>query len=307
MSHPLRIVSTLPTATEIVFELGLGEQLVAISHECNYPTAALTKPRVTSTNFNYSDNSSPNIDVHVKTSLHNHRSLYQLDQALLETLRPTHLITQQLCDVCAITPSDIQAVIRDLSEPPILISLNPHSLADICRDVELLGAGLGHAQAAATLAGSLRQNLTTFKQQSTHLAPKSVVCIEWLDPLFTAGHWVPEMITAAGGTESLAAPGQISHQASWDDIVRADPDIIILMPCGFPIAKTISELPLLQVLPEWPRLRAVQTGQVWITDSASYFSQSGPRVIRDGIPLLQQIIHPAIFGMPDPGKAVLLH
>jgi iron complex transport system substrate-binding protein len=299
---PVRVVSTLPAATEIICALGYGQALAGVSHECGYPAPAKHLPRVTSINFDYAAASSAAIDTHVKTNLHEHRSLYQLDGPLLQRLRPTHLITQQLCEVCAITPNDIQAVIHDLATPPALLSLNAHTLTDILGDIRRVGDFLGASRPAAGLIKALRQTMVKVATATAGLTPKTVFCVEWLTPLFATGHWVPEMVELAGGRDIIAAPGQTSAQVRWSDVAAGDPEVLILMPCGFPRAKTLAELKDLQRLPEWPHLRAVRTGQVWIVDGPAYFSQSGPRVISEGITLLAQILHPTLFGSPPPTK-----
>jgi iron complex transport system substrate-binding protein len=304
MNPALRLVSTLPTATEIVYELGLGQALLAVSHECNYPAAARLLPRVTSVNFDYAAAPSQAIDTHVKTALHQNRSLYRLNQTLLRRLKPTHLLTQELCDVCALTPTDVQKAIHDLPERPEVISLKASGLADICSDILRLADLLSQPTAGHGLATRLNQILRTYRAQASRLPRRTVFCLEWLEPLYTTGHWVPEMIELAGGHDVIARAHDRSHKLSWSDIAAADPEILILMPCGFPLPKTLAELPRLQSHPEWPKLRAVKTGQVWLVDAPAYFSQSGPRVITEGIPLLARILHPRVFGPPNPTTAI---
>jgi iron complex transport system substrate-binding protein len=304
MSAPLRIVSTLPSATETVYQLGLEDSLFGVSHECNYPSPAAHKPRVTSVNFDYGSSSSAEIDAHVTTSLHNHESLYVLDEALLEQIQPTHLLTQQLCEVCAITPTEVQAALSRLDSAPDIVSVAPKSLADILADIETIGSALGATPPAQALTARLRRTMSDIHSRTQSLPSKSVFCVEWLDPLYASGHWVPEMIDIAGGRELLGSRGTTARKLSWESVASADPEFIILIPCGFSFEKIRSELSLLEQMPLWGSLKAARSGNVWIADGPSHFNQSGPRVISEGIPLLAQILHPNVFGQPNQAQAV---
>jgi len=302
----MKIVSTLPTATEIVFRLGLGNSLVGVSHECNYPEAALLKPRVSETDFDYTNAKSFEIDTYVENKMHNHKSLYKLDEPLITKLSPDVLITQQLCDVCSITPNDIQRVIKNLAVKPELISLNPKNLDDICEEILTVGEILGKKTKAQNLVLKLKKKMKDIKNKTNKLKPKKVFCVEWLSPLFASGHWVPEMVELAGGIEVLGRTEKPSRKISWDKVIDSNPDILILMPCGFTFDKTLSEGSSLTSLPFWEKLTAVKNNQVWVVDGPSYFNQSGPRVIENGIEILAKIIHPDKFGVPSKEEAIKL-
>jgi iron complex transport system substrate-binding protein len=298
-----RIVTTIPSATEIIYALGLGEHLYGVSHECNYPAAARSKPRITSVNFDYASATSKDIDSNVVQSLHEHRSLFTLDEHLLQHIEPTHLIIQRLCDVCAITPGDIHSSLIKLPSRPQIIDVMPRSIEDILTDIIRIGTCLDRSEVAASIVTRLQQKITEIKTVTSCLKPKKVFCVEWLDPLYASGHWVPEMINIAGGHDPLGSNNSSADKRSWEDVASADPDILVLIPCGFSYEKISAELHLLYQLPVWSELRAVCTNQVWIADGPSFFNQSGPRVISQGIPLLASIIHPEIFGTPTPSSA----
>jgi len=301
-----RIITTLPAATEIVYKLGLGKQVLAVSHECRYPLAVKRKPSVTVPNFAYDTASSLQIDQHVRTSLQQGRSLYHLDEQLLKQLSPTHLIMQKLCEVCAITPTEVQASIQHLAVKPQLLSLDASALSQIYTDIEQVGQFLDQTDRAKDLVTDLRRRLASLKRQTRSLRRKTVFCIEWLDPLFATGHWVPEMVEAAGGIEQIGQAGQASVQTTWAEIAKYDPEVLIIAPCSFPLAKTLREIALLKTNPEWLSLKAVRSGHVWVIEGPDYFSQSGPRVISQGIPLLARILHPGTFGYPRTKTAVRL-
>ncbi len=300
----MRIVSTLPTATEIVYQLGLGKQLVGVSHECNYPSQASKKPRISETDIDYGKATSIEIDNHVTAKMHEHHSLYNLKEDLLMHLAPTYLITQKLCDVCAVTPNDLQRVIRTLSKKPELITLNPTSLKEILQDILRVGKVLKVEDRAQRLVGKLRRKIQEIREKTNGLLQPKILCLEWLDPPFASGHWVPEMVEIAGGVEVLGLKNKPSRKISWEDVKRMDPEIIVMMPCGFSIDKTLGELKGLARNPLWQSLKAVKEGEVYVVDGPSYFNQSGPRVIEVGIEILAKIIHPEIFGNPSKKEAL---
>lgn len=302
----MRIVSTLPTATEIVYQLGLGRQLVGVSHECNYPREASKKARVSETDIDYGKATSREIDDHVSEKMHQHHSLYKLNESLVTSLKPTHLITQKLCDVCAITPSDVQAVFRKLPQKPDLITLNPTSLEDILQDIVKVGKSLDRKTEAESLVQKLRSKIKNIRLRSYNLDLKSVFCLEWIDPPFACGHWVPEMVGIAGGKEVLGKAGKPSRKINWEEVAVADPEIIVAMPCGFSFEKNLEEMKLLEGNSIWRNLRAVRNDQVYLVDGPSYFNQSGPRVIEKGLEILAKITHPQIFGLPNQKEALQL-
>ncbi|MBI4000588.1 MAG: cobalamin-binding protein [Nitrospira defluvii] len=291
----MRICSLVPGATEVVAALGLQGDLVGISHECDYPPGlaqvpVMVRPRVESHRL-----SSAQIDEQVGTLLSSGTGLYELDEPQLLAARPDLLIVQDLCDVCAVTPSQLDRVIRTLSPPPHMVTLNPRRLEDILRDIETLGMALGQAGTGRQFATQLRSRLDAVrtKVSSETIRPK-VACLEWLAPLYTAGHWVPDMVAAAGGTDVLATAGTASRKVDWDTLSAASPDVIVLMPCGFTVERTRAELATVTEHPPWKSLPAVQRGAVYLVDALSYFSRPGPRLI-DGVEQLAAIFHPAHF------------
>lgn len=300
----MRIVSLLPAATEIVCALGLENQLLAISHGCSFPDYINSKPRISSTDIDYNAISSKEIDRHVEESMHQKKSLYKLDKKMLVEIKPTHILTQALCDVCAITPSDIQKVIVDLRPSPEVIELNPRSIEQIYQDILSLGQKFGKSAQAKRVVAGLKNKVGKIRKKTQEAVPKLVFCLEWLDPLYACGHWVPEMVDIAGGQDPLSFPEAYSCKIPWSEVVRVDPEIIIVMACSFSIERTLQELPTVTSLPLWTNLRAVKNNNVWVVDGSSYFNQSGIRTVDQGIEILAKIIHPEIFGKPIEIEAI---
>ncbi len=291
----MRICSLVPGATEVVAALGLQQDLVGISHECDYPPSlaevpVMVRPRVESHRL-----SSAQIDEQVGTLLSAGTGLYELDEPQLLAARPDLLIAQDLCDVCAVTPSQLDRVIRTLSPPPRMVILNPRRLEDILRDIETLGVALRQEGAGRQFATQLRSRLDAVrtKVSSETIRPR-VACLEWLSPLYTAGHWVPDMVEAAGGIDVMATAGTASRKVDWDTLSASAPDVIVLMPCGFAIQRTSAELAPVTEHPQWKSLPAVQRGAVYLVDALSYFSRPGPRLI-DGVEQLAVVCHPGCY------------
>ena len=290
----MRICSLVPGATEVVAALGLADQLVGISHECDFPPHLPQIPVMVRARIQSQSLSSAQIDAQVGTMLSAGESLYELDELRLLAAKPELLITQGLCDVCAITPSQLTAGLSKLTPPPRVVTLNPRRLDDILQDIALLGTTLDRKEAGAQFAAQLRVRLDAVRKAvSTESTRPKVACLEWLSPLYTAGHWVPDMVEAAGGIDALAQAGAASRRIDWDALTASDPDVIVLMPCGFTIPRTRSELSAITEQPRWKMLAAVQRGQVYLVDALSYFSRPGPRLI-DGVEQLAAICHPGI-------------
>ena len=284
----MRICSFVPGATEVVAALGLEKHLVGISHECDYPPSlgqvpVLVRPRVHSDRL-----SSAQIDAQVGTLLSSGTGLYELDEQQLRAARPDLIIAQDLCDVCAITPSDLNHLLERLTPSPRLVTLNPRRLEDVVQDIETLGTALERDDAGRQLAGGLRRRLEAVRTQHSSQRRPRVACLEWLSPLYTAGHWVPDMVEAAGGLVVLEAAGSTSRKVDWDRLRQAAPEVIILMPCGFTIERTKAELDTVTEQPQWKALTAVQRGAVFLVDALAYFSRPGPRLI-DGVEQLAAI------------------
>ncbi len=291
----MRICSLVPGATEVVAALGLADQLVGISHECDFPPQLPHIPVMVHARIESRSLSSAQIDAQVGAMLSAGQGLYELDEPQLLAAKPELFITQDLCDVCAITPSQLAAVLAKLDPPPRLVTLNPRRLDDTLQDITLLGIALDQQEAGAQFAARLRDRLDRVRKMVSAASTRPrVACLEWLSPLYTAGHWIPDMVEAAGGIDALAQAGTASHRIDWDALTASAPDVIILMPCGFTIARTRTELTMITDHPQWKALPAVRRGQVYLVDALSYFSRPGPRLI-DGVEQLATIFHPACF------------
>jgi iron complex transport system substrate-binding protein len=298
----MRICSLLPGATEVVAALGRTRYLVGISHECDYPPEIRTKPVLIRATVD-AGLPSPEIDRHVRTMRQAGQSLYEVDETMLTRVRPDLVIAQDLCHVCAITPAQLQHALRVLPSPPRVLSLNPSTLDDVLADIERIGGAVGRAQEASVLVAQLRSRLEAVLLQVAHAETRPrVVCLEWLDPLFAAGHWVPEMVACAGGVDVLGAPGSPSVQITWEQVQATQPDVLVVMPCGFSIARTRQELNLLTKRTGWKKLPAVKHGRVFLVEAAAYFNRPGPRVI-DGVEILAACFYPSLVQTPRPDAA----
>jgi len=291
----VRICSLLPGATEIVAALGLADDLVAISHECDYPPEIRPKPVLIKSTVDPQRTSSPAIDRQVREAVRNGDGLYRIDDVLLNRVQPDLLITQDLCDVCAITPTEVQRAIAGLPRKPRILSLAPTDLDSLFDDIQAIGSATGRDEQARRLVRGLQDRIARVQALVQSEPPRRAACIEWLDPLYSAGHWVPEMVRLAGGNELLAAAGAPSARIAWAQVVEAQPDALVLMPCGFGIDRTRSELDLLSSRPGWRDLPAVRNNAVYAVDGAAYFNRPGPRLV-DGIELLAALFHPHLFG-----------
>jgi iron complex transport system substrate-binding protein len=286
----MRIVSLLPGATETVTLLGLTDQLVGVSHECDYPAAVRDVPVLVEPAID-SRAESQRIDEQVRALRSSGRSLYRVREGMLRKAAPDLVITQELCDVCAITPDDVRRVIETLPAPPRVVSLSATTLPGVFEDIERIARATGRERAGAELVKHLNGRLRSIAGQVPHRSePPRVVCLEWLSPLFVAGHWVPDMVQAAGGRDVLGQSGQPSRRIAWSELADAHPDVIILMPCGFTIERTTRELEILTSRREWQNLPAAQSGRVFVVDANAYFSRPGPRLV-DGVELLAAAVH----------------
>lgn len=294
----LRIVSLLPSATEIVCALGLSDALVGISHDCDYPPAIEGRP-VLSQAIITGDLTSAGIDRHIRGQLHRGLSVYHLDQAQLGLLDPTLILTQELCDVCAPSFTLVQAAARVASSDSRIVSLEPHGLEDILDTVALVGELTGTRQQAVGLVAALRDRIRRVRAAVADRPRPRVVCLEWVDPLYVGGHWVPEMVEAAGGSDLLGRPRDHSYRVEWDAVLGTDPDILVLMPCGFDLQRTREEARLLTDRPGWSELRAVRSRGVYMTNGTAYFNRPGPRIV-DGVEILAAILHPGAVSWPLP-------
>lgn len=293
----MRICSLLPSTTEIAFALGLGDAVVGVTHECDYPPEAKKKPVVVRCAFDAGAMGSGEIDRTVSRRLQGKESLYLIDLSRLKEANPDLILTQDLCDVCAIEPDEVLKAAASLPQKPQLITLAPHLLGDMLKDIERVGEATARQGAASSLIENLRRRIhfVTERAKKSAYRPR-VACLEWLDPLYNAGHWIPEMVELAGGTAGLAEKGKPSTKINWEGVIEFSPEVIVVMPCGFDVARTLEEMPLIQRLPGWNDLPAVKQGQVFAVNGHAYFSRSGPRLV-DALEILAHILHPELF--PD--------
>jgi iron complex transport system substrate-binding protein len=299
----LRICSLLPSATEIVFALGLGDRLVAVTHECDYPSEATHLPVITRSTLDHGTHHSREIHQHITSSLHAGSSIYALDHALLERLDPTLILTQELCDVCAVSYHVVQQAVHRLRGQRTILSLEPTSLDGILQAIQQVGDAADMSEAAGTLVRKLQQRIDRVAAAAKSAGgQRRVFGMEWLDPPFTAGHWVPEMIRLAGGHDQLALAGAPSSQIAWSRIADYDPEIVVLLPCGFTLERTIEEFAHVDFPVEWRRLGAVREGRVYAVNGSAYFNRPGPRIV-DGLEILAEIIHPEVFPRTTPPEA----
>jgi iron complex transport system substrate-binding protein len=291
----LRIVSLIPGATEILAALGLTDAIVGRSHECDYPPEIQDRPVCTQARINSGANSAK-IHQDVHELLQSALSIYQIKTEVLEQLQPTHIITQDQCDVCAVSLKEVEQAVASLAHTqPQIISLKPNVLADVWADIERVADAVGVD--SRRLVEDLESRIKICEQKIKGLSltelPK-VACIEWIDPLMTASNWIPELVTLAGGQPLFSSVGQPSGQIKWEMLVVTNPDIIVFMPCGLNLNRTRQEVITLTQRPDWQNLHAVQTGRVYITDGNSYFNRPGPRLV-DSQEILAEILHPEIF------------
>ncbi len=285
-----RIVSLIPSGTEIVAALGLAERLVGRSHECDYPAAVGRLPACTSPAFE-TGGASREIDERVRELLRTALSIYRLDTDALERLRPTHIVTQDRCAACAVDLAEVERAVGAMTGCEArVISLEPRVLADVWGDVVRVGAALGVS--GEPVAADLRARVRAIAERAAATAPrKSVVCIEWVDPLMAAGHWVPELVRLAGGDDLLGTAGARALKIDWNALEAADPEVIVFMPCGYDLARTRADAEALARRPDWRALGAARSGEVYITDGNQFFNRPGPRLV-ESLEILAEILGP---------------
>jgi iron complex transport system substrate-binding protein len=301
MAAPERIASLLSSATEILYGIGLGDRVVAISHECDYPPEALDKPRVTVAHV-ASERSSQAIDDQVRQLAAKGAPLYGIDQQRLCELRPQLIVTQAQCDVCAVRYEDVLSMVRSHAafRDTAVVALNPLSLDDIFHDVASVGEATQCREAAEQFAESLRGRVEAIAAKTRPLAAQDrprVACIEWIEPLMLAANWTPQLIELAGGDNSLTKGGRHSSYSNWDQVIAYDPQVLVITPCGFDLARTIHESQVLPRLAGWNELSAVKDGRVFAVDGNAYFNRSGPRIV-DSLEILAHLLHATRFSAP---------
>ena len=289
----MQICSFLPSATEILFALGLGESVAGVTFECDYPPEAARKPIVVNTLI-HGGLTPQEIDDTVRRQAAAGASLYFVDLAQLTALQPDVVVTQDLCNVCAIGELDLAKAISQLRSRPKVVSLSPHTLGQVLDDIETVGSAVGRLQEAQTLVQQLRSRIEQVKAGALPSPAPRVLCLEWLAPFYQGGHWIPEMVSLAGGIPVLASPGEKSVRLAWEQVLAADPEVLILMPCGFHLAETIAQYEALALPEQWPSLSAVRNNRVYAVDGTAYFSRPGPRLVT-GLEILRAILSRETF------------
>ena len=293
----MRIASLVPSATEMLFELGVGESVVAVTHECDHPDAATRLPHLTRSLIP-AGLSTAQIDGAVRERTERGEALYELDAELLERLRPDLVVTQALCAVCAVSVDDVRALAARAPSRPRVMSLDPSTLAEVLDDLPALAAAVGVPEAGTELRRRSLERLERVRRAVAGAPRPRVVALEWLDPPFVAGHWVPEMIGLAGGVDPLGRPGQRSGTASWEQIAQSAADVVVAMPCGYDAERSARE-----TLDHRRRVGALGAGRVVAVDASAYFSRPGPRLV-EGVELLGHLLHPGRVPPAPPGRAL---
>ncbi|MBO0910543.1 MAG: cobalamin-binding protein [Acidobacteria bacterium] len=294
----MQICSFLPSATEILYALGLGDAVAGVTFECDYPPEARKKPVVVNTVLRH-DLAPEEIDREASKYASQGESLYVVDIEALSRIRPDLVLTQELCDVCAVTTPQLAKALAELSPPPKVLPLTPHTLEDVLVDIEKVGEAAGRPQKAAKLVAGLRERIARVEARPKVI--QQVACLEWLNPLYNAGHWVPDMVKIAGACDPLAAPGEYSARITPEEILRGNPDVIVIMPCGYDAQRAKEEYYRTAFPAGWEDLRAVRNRRVYAVDASAYFSRPGPRLI-DGIEILYALFHQDFSGSLPPAS-----
>jgi iron complex transport system substrate-binding protein len=303
----MKIVSLLPSATEIVYALGLGDDLVGVTDECDFPPDAVTKPVVTRSTLPQSRIQTPaEIDAAVREKVQGDGHLYTVDTDLLRRERPDVIITQDLCRVCAVPSGDVKRALDQIGLPDAdVISLDPRTLEDVILQLEAVGRVLDREERARELTSTLRDRISRVKETAKRVPAISVCCLDWSDPPFAAGHWITEMVEAVGGSAVLAAPGEPSHEVAWHEVRVAGPEVVVFMPCGYYLEEAEEEGHTLIAHPEFADTPAVRNGNVFAVDATSFFSRPGPRLV-DGLEILAWAVHPETYPEPPAGTITRL-
>lgn len=298
---PPRIASLLASATEIVARLGLTDSLVAISHECDYPPEVLDRPRASRPRFDPAGLDSGAVDRAVRQAMAEHGSVYQLDAELLTRLQPDLILTQAVCEVCAVPAPGVEELVAQEDIPARIVSLDAHTLEDILHSIHVVAAAAGVAERAMEVVAALRQRLAAVAAAVAYATRPTVLALEWLDPPFVAGHWVPEMVEWAGGRNLVGHAGERSLRVEWKDLMGLDPDVLLMMPCGYHTAGARRDANQFAMRLQWVAESAVGSGRAYVVDGSAYFNRSGPRVVH-GIEILAGLLHPDLWPRPDPAE-----
>jgi len=298
----MRVVSLLPAATEIVGALGRVADLVAVSHECDHPAEVARLPRATRCEIHGNARASDAIDRWVTDTLAATGTLYTMDEALVRRLRPDVILTQRLCDVCAVGYDTVTSFAATLPGPPHVVNLEPATLADVLGDVRRVGAALGADDAGARVVAALEARIAAVRERTDGANRRRCVVLEWLLPPFRSGHWTPELVAIAGAEEPLGRAGEDAARVTWNDVVAAAPDVLVLACCGFDVARTVADVTGLRRAAGWKALPAVRDAEVHVVDGSAYMSRPGPRIV-DSLEMLAAILHPDRFPNRFPSSA----
>ena len=294
----MRIVSLLPSSTEIICLLGLEDQLVGVTHECDYPPRVLDLPKVTKTLIPH-DAGSHQIDELVRERLKTQKALYTLDMPVLEQLQPDLIVTQALCDVCAVAEEEVREAACSLPGMPRVVNLEPKCLSEVFDCIRLVGEATGRKEHATTVSAALQNRVDAVAQRSADISdPPRVVLLEWIDPPFSCGHWSPELVRLAGGCEVIGVEGEPSRTLEWQEVATADPEALFIACCGFNLGRTLQDLPILRSYPGWQSLNCVKSNRVYVVDGSAFFSRPGPRLV-DSLEILANALHPEIHPLPS--------
>ncbi len=297
MSDP-RIISLIASATEIVCALGAEKWLVGISHECDYPDSVLSRPRCTSSAV-LSEFPSAEIDAQVRNRMESGESLYRVDAKRIKSLEPTVIFTQVQCEVCAVSPRDLEGIgMENWAVQPHIVPLNTSCFQDLYNDILRVARSLRIEGRAFELCDKLRNRIKVLQERTQRFPKRKIACLEWLDPLMISGNWMPELVQYVGGRPVLADKNGRSRTITIEELQAADPDIIVCMPCGFSLERTIQDTEILAADARWNQLRAVQTGRAYAVDGNAYFNRPGPRLIESS-ELMAQLLHPSVFDFPN--------
>ena len=298
----MKIVSLLPSATEIAYELGLGEQLVGVSCDCDFPPEAGDKPTISSSVLEIDAERSPGfVDATVRSTLLETDAIYRLDHELIRRLRPDLILAQDLCRVCAVPSGRVSEALEQLGCTAAVISLDPHSLDEVLEGICEVASATGTSERGDRLVAELRARIEAVRRRTSGLDAVPTLALEWADPPFSGGHWIPEMVRIAGGRDVLGVERAPSRTCSWPEVAAAAPEIIVFMPCGYGLREALAQARGLTDIEEFASTPAARKSQVFAVDGSAYFSRPGPRLV-DGLEILAGILHPGLFSEPPSGR-----